>query len=156
MAVADPDPGALTEASVVRRSPFAATVPVDGHAILVDGPGGRAHAINPTAALVWGCLDGTGDLGGLIDDLVAGFEVPRAIVADDVLGLARDLARLGLLDGFGAAAGAWPEDLASRDDDCPPGAGDPAAISGRADVSDPAGPADPSFDDRYLTAPPNG
>lgn len=136
---AAPDP--ITEASVVRRTPRAGTVAVDAGAVVVDELDGRAHALNATGALVWECLDGTVDLAGLIDDLTAGFRVDRSSVATDVLDLARELARLGLLDGFATDAGAWPKVVvAPGDDECEPDADD----------------APPSFDDRYLAVPPNG
>lgn len=135
-----PDPEAIVESSVVRRRPDVATVAVGADAVLVDEPDGRAHAVNATGALIWECLDGLGDLAGLVDDVAAEFGADRQTVADDVVGLARDLARLGLLEGFHAAADAWPEEPAPDDDGCPPEADAP----------------DPTFDDRYLAAPPNG
>lgn len=116
------------------------TVAVGTAAVLVDEPGGRAHALNATGAVVWECLDGDGDLGDLVDDLAEGFGADRATVAADVLGLARELARLGLLEGFDADADAWPAGFdPAVDDDCAP--------DGSA--------AAPAFDDRYLAAPPN-
>lgn len=136
------DPEAVTAASVVRRSGTAGTVLVDGQAVLVDEREGRAHALNPTGTVVWACLDGAGDLDALIDDLAAEFTAPRAVIAADVVELARQLARLGLLDGFGAAPDAWPEVFAPpTDDECAPD--DPAT-------------APPELDDRYLASPPNG
>lgn len=134
-----PEPASIDEHSVVRRRRDVGTVALDRDAVLVDPPAGRAHALNPSGALVWQCLDGDETLQALIDDLADAFGADRATVAADVVALARDLARLGLLDGFAADTGAWPAGFA------PDHAGECAPDDDRV----------AAFDDRYLAAPPN-
>jgi len=114
---------------------------MDGHAVLVDERAGRAHALNPTGALVWECLDGASDLGALVDDLATEFREPRDAVAAGVVGLARELARLGLLDGFDAHADAWPRPVRT-------------AVDGACSPDDTPSPSATS--ERCLPVPPNG
>jgi hypothetical protein len=84
------------------RSSVAAVV-LDGEAVLLDGDTGAVHTLNPTATLVWQCCDGAARLGEIIDDLADVFhEAERAAIAADVLDLARQMARQGLMQGVRA------------------------------------------------------
>lgn len=144
MASAATRPSEISERTVLTRSPDTGTVKVSDGAVVVDEPAGRAHALNHTAGLVWDLLDGESALGDIVDDLSGVFGAPRKVVSSDVIGVARDLAMLGLLDGVARAITSLPVDIEFvRPDDCD----DPAAV--------PAQPA-PPLDDRYLGVPPNG
>lgn len=90
----------LDEHSVPRAKPTVFSVELDGEAVLLDDETGTVHSLNPIATLVWSCLDGSGSVGELIDDLADAFAgTDRATVSDDVLSLVRTLGELGLLDG---------------------------------------------------------
>ncbi len=74
-------------------------VEVDDELIVVGGPLNQAHALNPSAALVWRCFDGQGTIDELVADLAEATGVEAAVIRTDVLDLARELGDAGLLDG---------------------------------------------------------
>jgi len=135
-------PEALDEASVLGPAAHVGDVEVGDQLVLVDGTSGRALALNPTASIVWRCLDGETPLATLIDDLDAAFGAPRDAIAADVVVLARNLGMLGLLDGVGRSLQSLPIDIEFAPVDADPCVGD---VDAR-----------PELDDRYLAAPPNG
>ena len=85
--------------SVLRRRPGVTGVELDGETVLLDHDTGDTHVLSPTATVVWGCLDGTGTLAEIVDDLAEAFGAERDVVARDVLNLVRELGRQGLLAG---------------------------------------------------------
>ena len=135
-------PSELDEATVVAPAAHVGRVDVGDQLVLVDGPAGRALALNPTASIVWQCLDGETPLATLIDELDVAFGAPRDTIAADVMSLAQSLGMLGLLDGVGRSLMSLPVDIEFAPVDEDPCVGD--------------APGDPEFDDRYLAAPPNG
>ena len=92
-------PDDLDEASAPRVVEDVAEVRVEHERVVVGGPRGGAHVLNPTAALLWEFLDGDTRLGELVDDFAAATETPREVVRSDVLEFARALGRVGLLVG---------------------------------------------------------
>ena len=68
-------------------------------AVLFDPDTGSMFVLNPTAALLWQCLDGTASLGELAGDVEVAFGVTRDEAERDVLDFARALAERGLLSG---------------------------------------------------------
>ena len=61
------------------------------------------HVLNPTAAIVWQCLDGTGSVGEIVGDIADVFERDHDEVRDAVLEVVRRFGRQGLLEGVGIA-----------------------------------------------------
>jgi hypothetical protein len=111
--------------------------------VVVDEEAGRGYALNATASLVWKLLDSVSPLGDLIDDVSAAFAAPRADVAGSVHGLVRFFGELGLFDNVTRNISSVPIDIEFVDvDEC----GEPIP---------PAAADGPSFDSRYLAAPPN-
>ncbi|MDQ1565413.1 MAG: hypothetical protein QOF96_293 [Actinomycetota bacterium] len=119
-----------------------AIVEIDDGGLLVDEEAGRGYALNATASLLWRLLDSRSPLGDLIDDVSAAFGVPRTDLADSCLGLVRAFGELGLLENVTRSLASLPIDIDYVDlDEC----GEPVRP-----------PTDgPSFDSRYLAAPPN-
>jgi hypothetical protein len=74
-------------------------VPIEGEAVLVAPEGASVHQLNPSAALVWACLDGEATVGELVTDLADGLGVPFDTMRDDVLALVRQLGTERLLVG---------------------------------------------------------
>lgn len=110
----------IDESLVPRVRRDVAAVELDGEAVLLDGTG-TVHTLNPTATLVWQCLDGTSSLREIIDDLAWVFdEAGRASIADDVVALAQDLGRKGLLEGVVAHAPVEPALSPAIDDGADP------------------------------------
>jgi len=52
-------------------------VELDGEAVVYDSPSGRLHVLNPSATLVWKCLDGAVTGAELAIELSEAFEVDR-------------------------------------------------------------------------------
>lgn len=89
----------IDDSFVPRARAGVASVVLDGEAVLLDEDTSAMHTLNPTATLVWDCFDGTGSIAEIVDDLVEAYPMDRAVVARDVLDLARQLGRQGLLEG---------------------------------------------------------
>ncbi|MGH2784165.1 MAG: PqqD family peptide modification chaperone, partial [Actinomycetota bacterium] len=81
----------------------------DGETVLVDGTTGAVHLLNPTAAVVWRCLDGTGTIDEIVADIADVFERDPGGVRDDVLEVVRRFGRQGLLEGVGITLAEEPE-----------------------------------------------
>lgn len=137
------DPAEIDEPHVVRPAAHVGTVPVDRELVVVDEATGRVHALNPTAALVWECLDGQASLATIVDELQEAFGAPRATISADVLGVVREFGTLGFLRDVRSAPDAPPIEIRAASE---------GETTSRGEL-----PADePSFDHRYLAAPPNG
>lgn len=136
-------PDDVDDRTVPIPSPHVALVEIDDGGVLVDEEAGRGYALNATASLLWALFDSASPLGDVIDDIGAAFGTPRGQVADSVHGLVRFFGELGLFENVTRDIASVPIDIEYVDvDECgeplPPGATD-----------------GPSFDDRYLAAPPN-
>jgi len=75
------------------------TVEIDGEAVLLDQDAERLHHLNPTAALVWACLDGRSSLGQIAADLSSELDVPFDTVLADTVVVIGQLGDEGLLAG---------------------------------------------------------
>jgi hypothetical protein len=72
---------------------------LDGQVVLYDVSTGGVHLLNPMASLLWSCFDGETTLDDVGADVADVFDQPRDTALDAVVGMARELARLGALDG---------------------------------------------------------
>ena len=90
----------IDEGFVPERSPHAYAVEIDGEAVVLDERANRLHLLNHTATLVWNCLDGTVDVGGLAREIGEVLELPLDTVLVDTLAVIRELGDEGLLDGI--------------------------------------------------------
>ena len=57
------------------------------------------HLLNHTATLIWNCLDGAVDIGGLAREIGEVLGLPVETVLVDTLAVIRELGDEGLLDG---------------------------------------------------------
>jgi Coenzyme PQQ synthesis protein D (PqqD) len=87
----------LSSAPAGRRT--ARLIELDGHALLYDD--GLRHwvVLNPTAHALWRCLDGSGTVAEIADDLSAAFGAEPETVQEQVLHMVRVLGQQGLLEG---------------------------------------------------------
>ncbi len=89
-------PGAMIDLDAV---PLALSVPenvvVNGELVIHDA--GQLHLLNPVAALVWQCCDGTASVAELAEEFSNTFGAPAAIVQGDVVEVVQDLAQRGLV-----------------------------------------------------------
>ncbi|MEW6471648.1 MAG: PqqD family protein [Actinomycetota bacterium] len=134
-------PDEIDDRTVPVPTAHAALVEIDDAGVLVDEAAGRGYALNATASLLWKLFDSNSSLGEVIDDITAVFDVPRQEIADSVHGLVRFFGEMGLFDNVTRNVASLPVDIEYVDiDEC----GEPI----------PPGPQ-PTFDARYLEAPPN-
>jgi PqqD family protein of HPr-rel-A system len=73
-------------------------VEVDGEIVLYDGESRQAHLLNPSASLIWDCLDGTVALGELASDLADEFGADPGEVGEQVVAMVRNFDELGLVE----------------------------------------------------------
>ena len=134
-------PDDIDDRTVPIPAAHVAIVEIDDGGLLVDEEAGRGYPVNATASLLWTLLDSVSPVGELIDDVSAAFGAPRREVADSIHGLVRTFGRLGLLENVERDFASLPIDIEYVDvDEC----GEPVVAA-----------AAPSFDARYLVAPPN-
>ena len=85
------------------RGSDVAGIELDGEMVLgrlaPDSDALTTYALNATASIVWQCFDGSGTIDEISRDLadVSGTDV--GVIGRDILALARDLGRAGLLAG---------------------------------------------------------
>ena len=88
---------------VSRRS--ARLIELDGHALLHDEGIRRWIVLNPTAYALWQCLDGTGTVAEIAEDMGAVFGQERESVEKQVLAMVQNLGRKGMLEGIAPLEG---------------------------------------------------
>ena len=82
------------------------TVEIDGEAIIYDELQEMAHLLSPTAAIVWGLLDGQSRLEDVAVDLAEAFDVTAEQVLGDVVKLVQEFAQLDLLENIPSTSAA--------------------------------------------------
>jgi hypothetical protein len=98
-------PDAVGGDFVPRRRPVA-SVELDGELVLysesegvLGGPGGMER-LNPTAAAIWSCFDGSGTIDEIASDVAEVFGIERAVALSSVIELTRQLGAAGLIEGI--------------------------------------------------------
>jgi PqqD family protein of HPr-rel-A system len=99
------DDAAASAVTVPARKELA-SVEVDGELVVYDEDTGSLHLLNPTAALIWQCLDRPVPFGELVADLHAAFGGRQDQIRLDVERLLASLVDRGLLRDQPAKAGA--------------------------------------------------
>jgi coenzyme PQQ synthesis protein D (PqqD) len=136
-------PDDIDDRTVPLPARYVALVEIDDGGLLVDEEAGRGYPLNATALLLWKLFDSVSPLGDLIDNVSAAFEEPREEIAGSVHELVRTFGLLGLLENVARHIASVPIDVHYVEvDEC----GEPIP---------PGAAAGPSFDARYLAAPPN-
>ena len=79
------------------KSPSAFVVEVGSEAVILDEATQRLHLLNPMAAVVWACIDGSSSLQEICADLADELGAPPAVVLADTIALAARLQSEGLL-----------------------------------------------------------
>jgi hypothetical protein len=97
------DEARIAESFVPVRSSDTYVVELDGEAVVLDERANRLHLLNHTATLVWKCLDGAIDVGGLAQEIGEVLDVPIDDVLVDTLAIVRQLGAEGLLEGVEAS-----------------------------------------------------
>jgi hypothetical protein len=84
--------------SVLHHGGHVHGVELDGEAVLLDMRAQRLHRLNPTATLVWNCLDGASTIAEITADLSDVLAAPVDRVLADVIAVCVDLQREGLAE----------------------------------------------------------
>ena len=93
------DVEAIGPGFVATVRPDVASVDVDGEVVLYDDGARVFHRLNPSASVLWACLDGASTLSEIAADLAEAYRVAPARVLDDVVSAARRFGAAGLLVG---------------------------------------------------------
>lgn len=112
----------IGEEFVPLRSPLVQSVEIDGQTVLYVESVNKMHVLNPSATVVWNCMDGTGTIAEIAGDISAAFAVDLDTVRRDVLQAVREFASDGLLVGFDAVS---DEDAHPRSGEAPEDRGTP-------------------------------
>lgn len=122
------DPDTIDEAFVAVPRPGILATDAGAETVLYHQASGGLHHLNPTAALVWRCCDGSVPLSVLIDELAEAYGSERPSVAAEVIDVVRSFAQLDLLEGITGQGRRRPTTLEppSRPGEARPGPGGPA------------------------------
>jgi thiol-disulfide isomerase/thioredoxin len=74
-------------------------VEVDGEIVILDEATGATHLLNPTAALVWKCLDGVSTIDEIAVDIASAYDQDIEAVLAPVLAAVQTFGQHGLLVG---------------------------------------------------------
>ena len=99
-----PTTSEIRGAFIPRQRPSVATVEVDDEAVLYDEASERLHVLNPTAAVIWSCCDGTLTVDELVGALAEAYGTDEVSITADVHAVLASFADEGLLDGVAARA----------------------------------------------------
>jgi PqqD family protein of HPr-rel-A system len=72
---------------------------LDNEVVIYEEASGSVHSLNPTATLVWQCLDGKSPLRDIAADFAEVFEIDPSSAERQIVGLVREFGRQGLLAG---------------------------------------------------------
>ena len=85
-------------------------IELDGHGVIHDEHIRRWMVLNPTAYALWQCLDGSGSVAEIAEDMSEVFGQERDTVLKHVLIMVQNLARQGMLEGIAPQVGAPTEE----------------------------------------------
>ena len=92
-------PGDIQASSALVGRLSVRLIELDGRALLYDDELRHWVVLNGTASALWRCLDGSGTVSEIADDLGAVFSAEPAKVQEQVLFMVRLLGQQGLLEG---------------------------------------------------------
>ena len=88
----------ISKTSTVSAAPGQVSSTVEGEAVILDVESGVYYGLNPVGAWVWEELQSPKTVSGLLDDLVAEFDVDAERGEADLMALLEDLANAGLIE----------------------------------------------------------
>jgi hypothetical protein len=87
----------MTESDVLQRSPNAAHQTVGEEAILINLNSGVYYSLNDTGTMFWELIDGQRTVADCAAEIAREYDVEAEVVAADLLELAEDFEREGLV-----------------------------------------------------------
>jgi hypothetical protein len=88
----------ISKTSTVSAAPGQVSSTVEGEAVILNMETGVYYGLNPVGAWVWEALQTPQTVTGLIDGLVAEFEVEADRAEQDLTALLKDLAAASLIE----------------------------------------------------------
>ena len=82
---------------VLAHAPAAFAVEIGNEAVILDESTQRLHLLNPMAAVVWACIDGSSTLDAICSDLADELCAPFEVVLRDTQALTQRLVGEGLI-----------------------------------------------------------
>jgi hypothetical protein len=143
----------ITAASVVAIRPEVSSVDVEGEVVLYDDDARVLHRLNPSASVVWACLDGFASLAEIGADVADIYQADPVRVLADVVAAARQFGAAGLLVGVRRDGDPIDDEAGTAGDAAGAGAAGEAGGAGAAGDAGEAG--DEAADGPFIAEPPN-
>jgi Coenzyme PQQ synthesis protein D (PqqD) len=89
----------IGEETLIHRSESVLTAAVDKETIMMDVSSGRYVGLDDIASVIWQRLESPRTFGDLVDSLVEDYEAERAVIAQDVHELLKEMVAQGVV-GF--------------------------------------------------------
>jgi hypothetical protein len=127
------------------------SVELDGELVLYDDAARVMHRLNPTASMLWACLDGSGSLAEIAADVASAYGADVVQVCSDLVAASRHLGRMGLVVGVRRSQDAPGFASDQESPPAPPGGPDAGVTPG----ADPAGDGIDAHDIVFVPEPPS-
>jgi hypothetical protein len=89
----------ISEDTVIHRTASVLTAEVDKQIVMMDIESGRYLGLDDIGSVIWKRLETPRTLGDLVDSLVEDYDAERAVIAQDVRELLKEMATQGIV-GF--------------------------------------------------------
>jgi hypothetical protein len=89
----------IGEATLIHRTASVLTAEVDKQIVMMDIESGRYLGLDDIGSVIWQRLETPRTFGDLVDSLVEDYDAERAVIAQDVRELLKEMAAQGIV-GF--------------------------------------------------------
>jgi hypothetical protein len=89
----------IGEATLIHRTASVLTAEIDKQIVMMDIDSGRYLGLDDIGSVIWKRLETPRTLGDLVDCLVEDYDAERAVIAQDVRELLKEMATQGIV-GF--------------------------------------------------------
>jgi imidazolonepropionase-like amidohydrolase len=87
----------IGEATLIRRTASVLTAEIDKQIVMMDIESGRYLGLDDIGSVIWKRLETPRTLGDLVDSLVEDYDAERAVIAQDVRELLKEMATQGIV-----------------------------------------------------------
>lgn len=91
------DPADVDGHTIAIRAPHVGYVELDRQGLCYDAISDELYILNPTAAVIWECLDGRASLAEIAADVAVAFSADESMVRDSVLMTVSNFVEKGLV-----------------------------------------------------------
>jgi imidazolonepropionase-like amidohydrolase len=93
------DSKSISEETLIRRTASVLTAEIDKQIVMMDIESGRYLGLDDIGSVIWQRLETPRTFGDLVDSLVEDYDAERAVIAQDVRELLKEMATQGIV-GF--------------------------------------------------------